>query len=61
MRIRTLSPNTRHGLLAVGLFLIGLSTALGVGVPETGEDVRDVARFPVTVTLEEHEDCNAQG
>lgn len=34
MRFHTLSPNTRHGLLAAGLFLIGVSTAVGLGTPE---------------------------
>ena len=34
MRFRPLKPQTRHGILAVGLFLIGLSTAAGLGLPE---------------------------
>lgn len=44
MRVPTLKPKTRTGLLAVGLFLIGLSTAVGLVAPESESASWNLAR-----------------
>ncbi len=60
MRVPQLKPQTRTRLLALGLLLIGFSTAAGLNTPLPGEALQDVARSHAGSTAQA-EPCHEPG